>query len=99
MFNGPPSQVSFACFPSPLLTDAVDAPIPDELLPFLNGEQQVPIPTYFIGAWGQGCRQSVARILSQQDRPGPRIHYLGRSGIQKVQGLQVGGTIRNIESA
>ena len=30
-----------------------------ELLPYIKGEKQAPVPTWFIGGWGRGSRQAL----------------------------------------
>jgi hypothetical protein len=33
-----------------------------ELLPYITGEKQAPLPTYFIGGWGQGSKQTLKAL-------------------------------------
>lgn len=33
-----------------------------ELLPYITGEKQAPLPTYFIGGWGQGSKQALEAL-------------------------------------
>ena len=57
---------------------ADDGDYEGELLPYITGDKQAPVPTYFIGGWGQGSRQALEALSGSS---GANVHYLGRSGV------------------
>ena len=56
-----------------------------ELADYVTGAKEVPLPTYFIGSFGQGAERAI-ESLSDADAP---VRYLGRSGIKQLHGLNV----------
>lgn len=58
-----------------------------ELAAYISGEKQAPLPTYFIGAFGKGS--ALAHQAANQTDTGSNVHYLGRSGLKKLHGLNV----------
>ena len=66
---------------------ADDADFLGELSPYINGTKTAPVPTYFIGGFGLGSTKAVAALAAAA--PQCNIHYLGRSGVSKINGLQV----------
>ncbi|MEW5297133.1 MAG: hypothetical protein WDW36_000361 [Sanguina aurantia] len=60
-------------------------PDPKGVLGFATGEVAVPVPTYFIGGHGQGS----SALLSALPASAGQLHYLGRSGVTNVLGLNV----------
>ena len=63
-----------------------NADIDAELQPYLDGSKLPPIPSYFIGAYGHGCVTAL-KALQQSGLTG--LTYLGRSGLETLQGLRV----------
>eukprot|EP00455_Lapot_gusevi_P029210 TRINITY_DN3127_c0_g1_i6.p1 TRINITY_DN3127_c0_g1~~TRINITY_DN3127_c0_g1_i6.p1 ORF type:complete len:673 (+),score=142.97 TRINITY_DN3127_c0_g1_i6:57-2075(+) len=55
---------------------------------FLNGEEEFPIPTYFIVSDDE--QTSLIDALPDGGILGKNIFYLGRSGVRDIQGLKVG---------
>lgn len=41
---------------------ADDGEFGGELLPYITGEKQAPLPTYFIGGWGSGSKQALEAL-------------------------------------
>lgn len=39
-----------------------------ELLPYITGEKQAPVKTYFIGGWGHGSKQALEALDGQSAR-------------------------------
>lgn len=62
-----------------------DADYTGELLPYILGEKMAPIPTYFIGGWGNGSKQALEALAGSDSN----VKYLGRSGVTSVGGLSV----------
>jgi hypothetical protein len=56
-----------------------------ELLPYITGEKNAPLPTYFVGGWGHGSKQALEALAASDGN----VRYLGRSGVASVSGLQV----------
>ncbi|KAH7619036.1 hypothetical protein Ndes2526B_g05985 [Nannochloris sp. 'desiccata'] len=65
---------------------ADDADYVGELLPYINGEKTVPVPTYFIGGFGLGSSKALAALATT---PNCNIKYLGRAGVAQIHGLQI----------
>lgn len=57
-----------------------------ELAPYLSGEKTAPVPTYFIGGSGLGSKQALSALAAT---PQCDIHYLGRTGVISLKGLQI----------
>lgn len=57
-----------------------------ELLPYIVGEKKAPVPTYFVGGWGEGSKQALEALAAAPDCG---IRYLGRSGVATLDGLVV----------
>ena len=80
---GPAVPSPFPAAPGPTEDNAdIDA----ELQPYLDGSKLPPTPTYFIGAYGHGCATAL-EALQQSGSAG--LTYLGRSGLETLQGLRV----------
>ena len=62
------------------------ADIDAELQPYLDGSKLPPIPSYFIGAYGRG---GVTALKALQQSGSAGLTYLGRSGLETLQGLRV----------
>ncbi|KAI8475170.1 MAG: CwfJ C-terminus 1-domain-containing protein-like protein [Monoraphidium minutum] len=67
--------------------DEPDAQPPADMLPYLTGEAQPPVPTYFIGAYGRGSGAGMAALAAAGDKCG--LKYLGRAGVVEVKGLNL----------
>lgn len=63
-----------------------NADIDAELQPYLDGSKLPPIPSYFIGAYGHGC---VTALKALQQAGSAGLTYLGRSGLETLQGLRI----------
>ncbi|CAK0784495.1 hypothetical protein CVIRNUC_007699 [Coccomyxa viridis] len=63
-----------------------NADIDAELQPYLDGSKLPPIPCYFIGAYGHGC---VTALKALQQAGSAGLTYLGRSGLETLQGLRI----------
>lgn len=51
-----------------------------DLKTLLDKPESIPLPTYFIGAWGTSA-EAVLRVLRERGKDGstaPNLHYLGR---------------------
>ncbi|PSC76403.1 Zinc finger CCCH domain-containing 64 [Micractinium conductrix] len=81
--NGPCDML--LCSGGFFIGGADDGEFGGELLPYITGEKQAPLPTYFIGGWGSGSKQAL-EALSASDS---NIRYLGRSGVTQIGGLSV----------
>jgi len=57
-----------------------------ELTPYIAGDKVAPIPTYFSGGFGLGSKQALSALAAA---PACGIHYLGRTGISHIKGLQI----------
>lgn len=68
-----------------LVSGADDAEFEGEYAPYLNGEKQAPIPTYFIGGYGLGSNNILTKLATSSSN----IHHLGRAGIIKLNDLQI----------
>ncbi|CAG9464671.1 unnamed protein product [Pedinophyceae sp. YPF-701] len=61
-----------------------------QLAPYVRGETQAPVPTYFLGANGEGSGAAVRALAAPPANEGGRnVAYLGRAGISDVQGIKV----------
>ena len=90
-----PAVLSFISAASGPTEDNAD--IDSELQPYLDGSKLPPIPSYFIGAYGQGC---VTALKALQQSGSVGLTYLGRSGLETLQGLRVAfldGTYSSLE--
>jgi hypothetical protein len=58
-----------------------------QLAPYISGEKEVPIPTYFI--LGKEQRTEVIDAHPDGGEVCKNLHYLGRWGIKDVHGLKV----------
>jgi hypothetical protein len=36
-----------------------------ELLPYITGEKNAPLPTYFVGGWGHGSKQALEALAGE----------------------------------
>eukprot|EP00471_Norrisiella_sphaerica_P010662 CAMPEP_0184502348 /NCGR_PEP_ID=MMETSP0113_2-20130426/50082_1 /TAXON_ID=91329 /ORGANISM="Norrisiella sphaerica, Strain BC52" /LENGTH=501 /DNA_ID=CAMNT_0026891477 /DNA_START=174 /DNA_END=1679 /DNA_ORIENTATION=+ len=69
-----------------------------ELKPFLEGQQRIPVPTYFICGEERGEATDLLRVkeeASESKTPAPlrlceNLHFLGRQGRMDICGLSVG---------
>eukprot|EP00197_Chlamydomonas_leiostraca_P004815 CAMPEP_0202869196 /NCGR_PEP_ID=MMETSP1391-20130828/12137_1 /ASSEMBLY_ACC=CAM_ASM_000867 /TAXON_ID=1034604 /ORGANISM="Chlamydomonas leiostraca, Strain SAG 11-49" /LENGTH=310 /DNA_ID=CAMNT_0049549477 /DNA_START=30 /DNA_END=959 /DNA_ORIENTATION=- len=57
----------------------------DALVAYVTGDNQVPLPTYFIGGYGGGC----SAILEALPASEAKLKHLGRAGVTEVHGLTV----------
>lgn len=47
--------------------------------PYLSGDAQPPVPTYFVGAYGRGAAAGMAAVQAAGSKCG--LKYLGRAGV------------------
>ena len=57
-----------------------------ELLEYVTGSREVPVPTFFIGGFGAGAAAAEAALDGASNS---RLQYLGASGVVRLQGLNV----------
>eukprot|EP00208_Stichococcus_sp_RCC1054_P002085 CAMPEP_0206146064 /NCGR_PEP_ID=MMETSP1473-20131121/29358_1 /ASSEMBLY_ACC=CAM_ASM_001109 /TAXON_ID=1461547 /ORGANISM="Stichococcus sp, Strain RCC1054" /LENGTH=638 /DNA_ID=CAMNT_0053542501 /DNA_START=442 /DNA_END=2358 /DNA_ORIENTATION=+ len=71
----------------PIAGASEDSAAPDaETIKFLTGKQEVPVPTFFIGAFGAGSRQAMAAAEASGTA---RLQWLGAAGVVRLKGLNV----------
>lgn len=66
-----------------------------DLTPFCSGQKKIPIPIFFLEAGELGY--SLMEIFPEGKEICPNLHFLGRSGVKNINGLNV-AWINGIES-
>lgn len=92
----PPNRPLCCCCPPSFLLPAGpdEGDYAGELLPYITGEKQAPLPTYFIGGWGRGSKQALEALSGVRLQPG-RLATCGWCCARAAAALAPGQRVRD----